>query len=94
MQQATFLGVPPGARVFRSMSIDIHTVRDGKLVLAHRVDDWAGAIRQLTQKWRGFESVAQASGAASRRVRADPGTLFRKCARTGRFIATRCRRLR
>jgi hypothetical protein len=30
------------------MTIDIHTVMDGKLVAAHHVEDWASAIRQLS----------------------------------------------
>jgi hypothetical protein len=29
------------------MTIDIHTVRDGKLIAAHHVEDWASALRQL-----------------------------------------------
>ncbi len=45
-----FFGVPPGGKTFRIMTIDIHTVQDGKLVEAHHVEDWAGAIRQLSAK--------------------------------------------
>lgn len=45
-----FMGVPHGGRSFRTMSIDIHTVRDGKLVRAYHVEDWAGALRQLTAR--------------------------------------------
>ncbi len=41
-------GVPHGGRSFRIMTIDIHTVREGKLAAAHHVEDWAGAIRQLS----------------------------------------------
>lgn len=40
-------GVPHGGRSFAIMTIDIHTVRDGKLAVAHHVEDWASAIRQL-----------------------------------------------
>ena len=40
-------GVPPGGKSFRIMTIDIHTVRDGKLAVAYHVEDWAGALRQL-----------------------------------------------
>ena len=29
------------------MSIDIHTVKDGKLQRAYHVEDWMGAARQL-----------------------------------------------
>lgn len=42
-----FFGVPHGGRSFRVMSIDIHSVRDGKLVAAYHVEDWAAALRQL-----------------------------------------------
>ncbi len=45
-----FFGVPHSGKSFRIMSIDIHTVQDGKLVEAHHVEDWAGAIRQLSAK--------------------------------------------
>jgi predicted ester cyclase len=40
-------GVPPGGKSFRIMTIDIHTVKDGKLAVAYHVEDWAGAPRQL-----------------------------------------------
>jgi predicted ester cyclase len=43
-------GVPHGGKSFRIMTIDIHTVSEGKLVAAHHVEDWAGAIRQLSAK--------------------------------------------
>lgn len=43
-------GVPHTGRGFRIMTIDIHTVAEGRLVAAHHVEDWAGAIRQLTGK--------------------------------------------
>ena len=42
-----FMGVPHGGKRFSVMTIDIHTVRDGKLVTAHHVEDWAQALRQL-----------------------------------------------
>jgi predicted ester cyclase len=40
-------GVPPAGKGFRIMTIDIHTVKDGKLAVAHHVEDWTGALRQL-----------------------------------------------
>ena len=43
-----FFGVPHSGKRFSIMAIDIHTVRDGKLGTAHHVEDWAGAIRQLS----------------------------------------------
>lgn len=45
--KATFLGLAPSGRSFRVMTIDIHTVRDGRIVETHHVEDWAGALRQL-----------------------------------------------
>ena len=43
-----FHGVPPSGRRFRVMSIDIHTVRDGKIARSYHVEDWAGAQHQLS----------------------------------------------
>jgi len=43
-------GVPPSGKSFKIMTIDIHTIKDGKAIAAHHVEDWAGAIRQLTAK--------------------------------------------
>lgn len=48
--QGPLFGVPPSGKSFQVMTLDVHTVRDGKLVTAHHVEDWAGAIRQLTAK--------------------------------------------
>lgn len=47
----TLLGAPvtPG-KSFTIMSIDVHTVRDGKLLASYHVEDWAGALRQLSAK--------------------------------------------
>ena len=42
-----FFGVPAGGKSFKVMTIDIHTIKDGKAIEAHHVEDWAGAIRQL-----------------------------------------------
>lgn len=42
-----FFGVPAGGKSFKIMTIDIHTIKDGKAIEAHHVEDWAGAIRQL-----------------------------------------------
>jgi steroid delta-isomerase-like uncharacterized protein len=44
---ADFMGVPHAGKRFSIMTIDIHTLADGKLVRAHHVEDWAGALRQL-----------------------------------------------
>jgi hypothetical protein len=41
------MGVPHRGGSFAVVAIDIHTVRDGKLVRADHVEDWATALRQL-----------------------------------------------
>lgn len=48
--QGPLFGVAPTGKSFKIMTIDIHTLRGGKLVIAHHVEDWAGAIRQLSAK--------------------------------------------
>lgn len=42
-----FMGTPHRGRTFSIMTLDVHTVAGGKLVRAHHVEDWAGALRQL-----------------------------------------------
>lgn len=42
-----FFGVPHGGRSFRVMSIDIHTVQNGRIVRSYHIEDWASAMRQL-----------------------------------------------
>lgn len=41
-------GIDGNGRSFEIMSIDIHTVEDGKIVRTYHVEDWAGALRQLS----------------------------------------------
>lgn len=41
-------GVDGKGRSFTIMSIDIHKVVDGRIVTSHHVEDWAGALRQLS----------------------------------------------
>ena len=43
-----FMGVPGGGRSFRIMSIDVHTIKDGKMIQVYYVEDWMGAVRQLS----------------------------------------------
>jgi predicted ester cyclase len=43
-------GVGPTGKSFRIMTIDIHTIQDGRAITAHHVEDWAGALRQLSAK--------------------------------------------
>jgi predicted ester cyclase len=43
----TFLGAEPAGRSFRTMSIDVYTVADGKIVQSYHVENWTAALRQL-----------------------------------------------
>lgn len=43
-----FFGVPHNGKSFRIMSIDIWTVTDGKASSVYHLEDWAGAIGQLS----------------------------------------------
>lgn len=45
-----FMGVPHSGKSFRIMSIDVHTIKDGKMVRAYHIEDWMGATRQLSAK--------------------------------------------
>jgi predicted ester cyclase len=41
-------GVDGKGKGFDIMSIDIHTVANGKIVQTHHIEDWSGALRQLS----------------------------------------------
>jgi hypothetical protein len=43
-----FFGAPHSGKSFRLMSIDVHTLEGGKMVRSYHVEDWIGAVRQLT----------------------------------------------
>jgi len=44
----TLMGVPnPHGTKFHILTLDIHTVKDGKLVTAHHVEDWSTAFKAL-----------------------------------------------
>ena len=45
-----FLGVTPTGKSFKIMAIDIHTFQFCKAITSHHVEDWAGAIRQLSSQ--------------------------------------------
>src|SRR5882724_6776769 len=45
-----FLGVPHGGKSFKLMSIDVHTIEGGKIVRSYHIEDWLGAVRQLSGK--------------------------------------------
>ncbi|MEY2977256.1 MAG: ester cyclase [Prochlorotrichaceae cyanobacterium] len=44
-----FFGVQPQGKSFEIMSIDIHTVENGKIVTSYHIEEWATAIMQLQQ---------------------------------------------
>jgi predicted ester cyclase len=43
-----FFGVPHTGKAFCIMSIDIHTIRDARIQTTYHLEDWAGALRQLS----------------------------------------------
>jgi len=45
-----FMGVPHGGKSFKLMSIDVHTIEGGKIVRSYHIEDWLGAVRQLSAK--------------------------------------------
>lgn len=45
-----FMGAPHSGKSFRLMSIDVHTLDGGKMVRSYHIEDWMGAVRQLTGK--------------------------------------------
>jgi ketosteroid isomerase-like protein len=45
-----FMGVPGTGKSFKVMSIDIHTIEDGKISRSYHVEDWISAVKQLTAK--------------------------------------------
>jgi predicted ester cyclase len=46
--EGQFFGLPTnGSKSFETMSIDIHTVEDGKIVKVNHIEDWATALKQL-----------------------------------------------
>jgi hypothetical protein len=45
-----FMGAPHTGKSFKLMSIDVHTLEGGKMLRSYHVEDWIGAVRQLTAK--------------------------------------------
>lgn len=43
-----FFGAAPTGKSFKVMSIDVHTIKGGKMVRSYHIEDWMGAVRQLT----------------------------------------------
>jgi predicted ester cyclase len=44
---AEFWGAAPTGKPFKTMAIDLFTVRDGKLAAAYHVENWTTALEQL-----------------------------------------------
>lgn len=46
-----FMGVPVvNGNSFKIMSTDIHTIKNGKIVKTYHIENWVGAIQQLSTK--------------------------------------------
>jgi predicted ester cyclase len=45
-----FMGAPYTGKSFKLMSIDVHTLEGGKMVRTYHIEDWLGAVRQLSAK--------------------------------------------
>lgn len=45
-----FMGTPYTGKSFKLMSIDVHTLEGGKMVRSYHIEDWLGAVRQLSAK--------------------------------------------
>ena len=45
-----FMGAPHSGKSFKLMSIDVHTLEGGKMVRSYHIEDWLGAVRQLSAK--------------------------------------------
>lgn len=45
-----FFGVDGEGRGFDILTIDIHELKDGKIIQTYHVEDWAGALQQLSGK--------------------------------------------
>ena len=43
-----FMGAPHTGKSFKVMSIDVHTLDGGKMVRSYHIEDWLGAVRQLS----------------------------------------------
>jgi predicted ester cyclase len=42
-----FFGTASSGRSFKVMSIDVHTIENGRMIRSYHVEDWIGAVRQL-----------------------------------------------
>lgn len=53
-------GVDGKGKSFEIMTIDIHTVENGKIVKTHHLEDWAGALQQLKGDKQSAQTLAVA----------------------------------
>jgi steroid delta-isomerase-like uncharacterized protein len=44
------MGAPTNGKSFKLMSLDVHTLENGKIARTYHVEDWQGAFRQMSQK--------------------------------------------
>jgi predicted ester cyclase len=45
-----FMGAPYTGKSFKLMSIDVHTLEGGKMVRSYHIEDWLGAVRQISAR--------------------------------------------
>jgi predicted ester cyclase len=45
-----FMGAAHSGKSFKVMSIDIHTIEGGRMIRSYHVEDWSGAVRQLSNE--------------------------------------------
>ena len=60
--QGPLFGVDGGGRSFDILTIDIHNLQDGKINSTYHVEDWSGALQQLTTEEAMQAKIAQAEG--------------------------------
>src|SRR5262245_26614392 len=46
-QAGDFAGFPSKGRPFKTMAIDIHQFKDGKIIKTWHIEDWLGALHQM-----------------------------------------------
>lgn len=60
--EGPLFGVNGEGRQFDILTIDIHELNDGKISKTYHVEDWSGALRQLTSAEAAKAQAAQAEG--------------------------------
>ncbi len=58
-------GVDGAGRSFDILTIDIHKIEENKIVSTYHIEDWAGALQQLTTPEAAKAKAAQAQGQAT-----------------------------